>query len=267
MKPEEKTLSGAALLPACEAARLKKKRLLQALGAALVLHVLGAAVLSLTGFKVSPVKPPAVIELDLTAPISSGSPRAVKSDPVAAPQTVPASGPPLPASSPVVTETKTAPVPSPEQITEPGPEAKAAPANEPVSGSGSSSGTGTSSGGSESGAAAGQGGSSRGTAAPEPSPPVSDGVPVTPPNLLSAPEPAYPESLLAKNIEGTVNVGMTVNASGGVDSAYVAGSSGYPAMDSAAVNVAYRWRFSPAKDSSGTPCACTVTLPVSFALN
>jgi|GEM_PF-214698 len=274
MRTEDKTNGGGSAggFAGTDFTCTRQKRLYLALAAALALHVLGAAFLSLTGFKVLPVKSPEVIELDLTAPLPRGNPAAVQvaASPVAAAQ--PVAEQEKPPQEERTAEPRPLPAPAENPIVESSREAVddtssqlAVSSSQAPSGS-AEGGIRGNSNGSISGSANGTGGG-QSAPAPEPAAPVSDGVPVTPPNLLSAPEPAYPESLQAKNIEGTVNVGMTVNASGGVDSAYVAGSSGYPAMDAAAVNVAYRWRFSPARDNSGAPCACTVTLPVSFTLN
>jgi protein TonB len=86
------------------------------------------------------------------------------------------------------------------------------------------------------------------------------------PQLLSAPEPSYPESARRAGITGTTVVGMTISTDGSVSSAWVEGSSGNSALDSAAVNAVYSWRFVPAKQN-GTAITVNSRVPVTFNLN
>ena len=65
----------------------------------------------------------------------------------------------------------------------------------------------------------------------------------------------------------TVYVKMLVNDGGSVESAFVARSSGNDALDGAAVEAVYNWRFSPAKDTLGSPVRCYITMPVNFVLH
>lgn len=92
------------------------------------------------------------------------------------------------------------------------------------------------------------------------------GVPAQPPRILRSSQPKYPSSARSKNIEGIVSVRMLVNAGGKVESASVSSSSGNDALDQAAVNGVYSWRFSPAKDTYGTAVPCYITIPVRFNL-
>ncbi len=92
------------------------------------------------------------------------------------------------------------------------------------------------------------------------------GVPVTPPRILSAREPAYPATARKQGIEGTVYVKMLVNNSGKVEEAFVAKSSGHEDLDASAVQAVYKWRFSPAKDKLKQKVACYITIPVNFKL-
>lgn len=93
-----------------------------------------------------------------------------------------------------------------------------------------------------------------------------NGVPVTPPSVVSYVEPDYPGRAMLDGTSGVVQVRITVNASGGVDAVSVSGSSGSAALDRAAVEAVYRWTFSPALDTHGQPMACTIYLPVNFKI-
>ena len=99
-----------------------------------------------------------------------------------------------------------------------------------------------------------------------PAPPPDQGVPVTPPRVVSRPQPPYPQSARSKNQTGTVYLSIVVNAGGGVDSVSVSGSSGCPALDNAARNGAYSWSFSPAKDRYGSPCRARVSSSIRFSM-
>ena len=52
--------------------------------------------------------------------------------------------------------------------------------------------------------------------------------PATPPHVVAAAPPAFPPSLQGKGISGSVTLSIVVGADGSVQSASVAGSSGYP---------------------------------------
>jgi periplasmic protein TonB len=90
--------------------------------------------------------------------------------------------------------------------------------------------------------------------------------PKTPPQLISAPAPTYPESLRQQNAEGTVRVRMLVGTDGGVESAEVVESSGYGEMDAAALNAAYGYHFSPALNVYGEAVPCHTTRRIHFDL-
>lgn len=84
------------------------------------------------------------------------------------------------------------------------------------------------------------------------------------PVLRSAPNLVeYPYDLWEQGIEGTALVRVLVNEAGGVDSVTVAGSSGVPALDSAAVNGALRMEFEPAR-RGGEPARVWTRVPVHF---
>lgn len=95
----------------------------------------------------------------------------------------------------------------------------------------------------------------------------AQGVPVTPPRIVSSVRPPYPSSARNASIEGTVYVKMLVNASGKVEEAFVSQSSGNAALDESAVKTVYKWRFSPAKDAFKEKVSCYITIPVNFRLN
>jgi TonB family protein len=97
---------------------------------------------------------------------------------------------------------------------------------------------------------------------------------VTPP-MTAAEEPPvainpvspvrYPPALLAQGIEGRVLLRLYVDSAGNVlpDSIRIAESSGYPALDSAALVGAPELRFSPALHQ-GRPIAAPFLQPVQF---
>jgi TonB family protein len=75
----------------------------------------------------------------------------------------------------------------------------------------------------------------------------------------------YPPALLAQGIEGRVLLRLYVDAAGTVvpDSTRLAESSGYPALDSAALEGSPELRFSPALHQ-GHPVAAPFLQPVQF---
>jgi TonB family protein len=76
---------------------------------------------------------------------------------------------------------------------------------------------------------------------------------------------SYPPALLEQGIEGRVLLRLFVDAQGKLmpDSTRLAESSGYPALDSAALNGARELRFSPAL-RNGRPIAAPFLQPVHF---
>ena len=98
----------------------------------------------------------------------------------------------------------------------------------------------------------------------EPPPPV---VPVEePPVAINSVSPVrYPPALLAQGIEGRVLLRLFVDSAGNVvpDSTRVAESSGYPALDSAALVGSPELHFSPAL-LQGRPVAAPFLQPVQF---
>ena len=98
----------------------------------------------------------------------------------------------------------------------------------------------------------------------EPPPPV---VPVEePPVAINPVSPVrYPPALLAQGIEGRVLLRLFVDSAGNVvpDSTRIAESSGYPALDSAALAGSPELHFSPAL-LQGRPVAAPFLQPVQF---
>lgn len=135
------------------------------------------------------------------------------------------------------------------------------------SGSGSGSGTGGGHGagvgtgigdGTGSGVGTGEGG---GYAGGDPS-----ANPAIPPRLLRSRQPNYPSSARSSSVEGTTTVRILVGYDGEVESVVVSESSGNAALDAAAVDACYSWRFSGAKNGSGQKIRCYTYVPITFRL-
>ena len=75
----------------------------------------------------------------------------------------------------------------------------------------------------------------------------------------------YPPALAAQGIEGTVLLRLVVDSSGALiqDSTRVAESSGYPALDSAALQAAPSLRYAPA-ERDGARVAMAFLQPIYF---
>ena len=73
----------------------------------------------------------------------------------------------------------------------------------------------------------------------------------------------YPESLWDEGVEGQAVVMVHVTTTGGVDSVYVRTTSGYEAMDSAALQGARELRFEPGRRGEDA-VEVWVRLPVRF---
>ena len=89
---------------------------------------------------------------------------------------------------------------------------------------------------------------------------------VEPPVAVNPESPVeYPQALYIQGIEGKVLLRLHVDSAGKVDpdSTKVAESSGYPALDSAALAAVPRLKFAPAL-RNGVPAALTFTQPIIF---
>jgi TonB family protein len=87
-----------------------------------------------------------------------------------------------------------------------------------------------------------------------------------PPVSLNANSPVtYPPALASQGIEGTVLLRLYVDTLGRIldDSTRIAESSGYPALDSAALRAAPELRFAPA-ERDGKPIAALFLQPIHF---
>ena len=80
------------------------------------------------------------------------------------------------------------------------------------------------------------------------------------------PAPIYPAAARRREQQGTVTVKVLVGADGSVERAEIADSSGFDALDDAALDtVRSRWRFVPARHG-GIAVESWVLVPIRFAL-
>jgi TonB family protein len=101
---------------------------------------------------------------------------------------------------------------------------------------------------------------------PEGTPPPVDQPRDLPPVALNAQTPVeYPPALFDQGIEGTVILRLYADTAGVLvnDSTRVQESSGFPALDSAAVAAAPNLRFAPARHD-GKPVAASFLQPIYF---
>ncbi len=86
-----------------------------------------------------------------------------------------------------------------------------------------------------------------------------------PPDFRGNRPPVYPAVAIARRLEGTVVLRLTVDASGRVADVEVVDSSGHAALDEAAVEAIRKWRGEPAQ-RDGRPVPSQQLLPVYFRL-
>jgi protein TonB len=99
---------------------------------------------------------------------------------------------------------------------------------------------------------------------PNPDTPLKVGGDVSPPTVISSPDPEYTDRALRDSVEGEVVVWAVVRADGSVGDAKVVKKLG-SGLDESAVAAVRRWRFSPAmKDAK--PVAVQVNVRVRFKL-
>ena len=84
-------------------------------------------------------------------------------------------------------------------------------------------------------------------------------------SYLSNPAPEYPANARESEQEGTVLLQVKVSATGSVLQINVHRSSGYSALDQAAINAVRYWKFAPASTGNVTQ-EDNVIIPVSFSL-
>lgn len=257
----------------------RNKRLSKAAAAALAFHVLAAAVIGALGIQNRENLPTRIIEITLDAgggggggnraSESSGGPAILKdiSDIVEKAEH----------KENLEPEKEQEEIPAAEETEvqeERGRETSAMPSASGDGGGTAASGEGTGSGGGQgsgegSGSGSGEGegegggtGSGSGGGNGE-----GAGMAVTAPVVISSVRPNYPRSAINAEVEGVAYVTLSVDASGNVTGAVIAGSTGNPALDRAAVEAAYQWRFSPALDRYGQPSPCHITIPFQFSLH
>lgn len=96
--------------------------------------------------------------------------------------------------------------------------------------------------------------------------PFPEGAKDSPPVPLDAAPPVgYPPELYEQGVSGTVILRLFLDDSGSVlaDSSRIEESSGYPALDSAALSAAPRLRYAPAL-RGGKPVAAPFRQPIHF---
>lgn len=111
-------------------------------------------------------------------------------------------------------------------------------------------GTGTSSAGSETSAGSGvgsdtgdgDGGTGFASLPPPPPPSPKERIEAS---LRTEATPEYPQELIEDDVEGTVTIKILVAEDGSVESVDLVSSSGFRAMDRAAIDAGYRFRFHP----------------------
>ena len=103
---------------------------------------------------------------------------------------------------------------------------------------GTPGGQGTAGSGSGAGASGGDGGAGLGAASAPPRERVEA-------SLRSEAKPEYPQELIDDDVEGTVTIKILVAADGSVEAVNVESSSGYRAMDQAAIAAGWRFQFNP----------------------
>ncbi len=93
---------------------------------------------------------------------------------------------------------------------------------------------------------------------------------LVPPHPLSAAAgnhaPLYPVAAMRRREQGRVVLDVDVTADGRADTVRVASSSGFPALDRAAIEAVRLWRFNPAT-RGGTPVPAVAEVPFNFTLS
>ena len=158
-----------------------------------------------------------------------------------------APAPAVSAMSDVVIVDKTLPPETPQETPEQtsNPQTSAAAPSKPSDGpqtgtTGSSGGGDTARTGTKGGTSGTSGGEDAAPAAP-PAPPAER----VEASLRAEATPEYPQELIEDDVEGSVTVKILVAADGSVESVGLVSSSGYSAMDRAAIAAGYRFQFNP----------------------
>lgn len=85
------------------------------------------------------------------------------------------------------------------------------------------------------------------------------------PRYRSNPKPAYPPESRRAGQQGVVVIAVEVTSDGRAASVQLSRSSGFPLLDTAALQAVRRWTFEPAR-TGGIPTASRVEVPVRFDL-
>ena len=153
--------------------------------------------------------------------------------------------PAVSAVSDVVIVDKTLPPETPQETPKQtsNPQTSAAAPSKPSDGTQTGT-TGSSGGGDTAGTKGGTSGTSGGgdTAPAAPPAPPAERVEAS---LRAEATPEYPQELIEDDVEGLVKVNILVAADGSVESVKLVTSSGYSAMDRAAIAAGYRFQFNP----------------------
>lgn len=221
----------------------EKKRYAKAFGVAIAIHIALCLVIAALGFSFNK-RPPQILEVTLAGgpPPKLGSPKAVKTS-----QPKEKKQPVIPKKDDIIEKKENVPKETLPQETASAPETPGV-AHGVENGKEEGSGTNPEAKGQGSGD-----GEKR-------------GVPAKPPRVISSYKPPYPASARSSGVEGTTLVKVLVNASGKVEDAILAGSSGNKSLDDTAIKALFRWRFAPAKDAFGKACPCYITIPIKFTL-
>lgn len=94
-------------------------------------------------------------------------------------------------------------------------------------------------------------------------PVAAQGPVLSPPRVLEHVDPAYPPDLLARGVEATVTVIVTVERDGSVGDATI-GESGGEAFDAAALSAVRSWKFVPAT-RDGSVVRARIRVPIHFS--
>jgi protein TonB len=84
-------------------------------------------------------------------------------------------------------------------------------------------------------------------------------------DYLHNPKPVYPALSRRQSEEGKVLLKVRVSAQGNALEVAISRSSGFPRLDSAAIDAVTHWRFVPAKRGDETVDS-SVIVPITFAL-
>lgn len=95
---------------------------------------------------------------------------------------------------------------------------------------------------------------------------VSQPLNIHPPTVLQRVDIVYPEFALMCNIQGNVQVSVTISEDGEISNVKVRSSSGYSMLDYAAVECVKKWKFAPAYDENGKNVNAIALIPIHFII-